>query len=323
MNWPALPLDVVLSLEPLMQARKVSQTARGSGGFVRALEAAGSVAHLPEVWRQRREGFLARHWAQAQAQGEPWWVNGEPTRRHLALVAWAFSPTPDRLLRWLDDQDRQSNGVLDWLTNGGERTDSPSNRKTRLPRDAEKRYTSAHWGMEPTHWFHWPDAPENLELTQMGRLVEITYALVDDETGEEHGEATIGGFRPRGAREIDHLAFATDTSERLYCALTPATKQIMRKLWIRRHPMYSLDVLAREVGGRQARFAHTWEPRVQPIGPCLRVVYKTHKKGHGPSEYEHEMGEWGGTPPLICVSRDGGLWFAGGSYTVPDEGITR
>jgi hypothetical protein len=49
-------------------------------------------------WQARREAFLARHLAQAKAHHEPLLdANGEPTRRHLALIMWAYSPDPAKL----------------------------------------------------------------------------------------------------------------------------------------------------------------------------------------------------------------------------------
>lgn len=84
--------------EPLAEQLGVSEVARSSRGFMAAYEAAGGrPERLSEWWRQRRDNFVARHVAQARARGESWWRDGEPTRRHLALIMWAYSPTPSRL----------------------------------------------------------------------------------------------------------------------------------------------------------------------------------------------------------------------------------
>ncbi|MBU6287336.1 MAG: hypothetical protein KGS10_04130 [Chloroflexi bacterium] len=111
---PWLDLDVVEAAIPAMAARGVSAVARSPRGFLAAYRrAAGDPRRLgvtprstphraPYPWRQRRNEFVTRHMAQIAVRGEPLWVDGEPTRRHLALVAWAYSPTPAKLLRWLE-----------------------------------------------------------------------------------------------------------------------------------------------------------------------------------------------------------------------------
>jgi hypothetical protein len=82
--------------EPKAAERKVSVVARSSRGFMRAYQAAGTWTKLDPWWRQRREGFIARHMAQAN-RGERLWerVRGKwrPTRRALALIQWAYMPS--------------------------------------------------------------------------------------------------------------------------------------------------------------------------------------------------------------------------------------
>ncbi len=94
-----LPLQLVLAVEPAAELLGVSAVARGDG-FVRVYERAGKPRNVPEAWKRKRFGFVSRHMAQALARAEPFWVNGHPTRRHLALVMWAYSPTPGRLRAW-------------------------------------------------------------------------------------------------------------------------------------------------------------------------------------------------------------------------------
>lgn len=93
----ALPLAEVERWEPLAATSGVSKVARSPRGFLGAYRAAkGRVDKLPEAWRTKREGFLARHLA--QAKGERMFdEEGMPTRRHLALILWAYSPAPARL----------------------------------------------------------------------------------------------------------------------------------------------------------------------------------------------------------------------------------
>lgn len=106
---PWLPLALVEAAVPAMQAQGVSQVARGSQGFIEAYRSAdGKPAALGDnqwkgrPWRKVRNEFVARHMGQVQKRGEPLWTeDGEPTRRHLALIAWAYSPDQARVKRWL------------------------------------------------------------------------------------------------------------------------------------------------------------------------------------------------------------------------------
>jgi hypothetical protein len=62
--------------------------------------------------------------------------------------------------------------------------------------------------------------------------------------------------------------------------------------------------------------------QVKFLGEAKKVYYATHKQGDGPSTYVHTLGEEGGNCAYLAVSKDGNLWLAGGSYTIPDGGIT-
>lgn len=79
-------------------SRGVSRVARSRRGFMRVYEAAGSPHAMTPYWRRRRRNFIARHVAQLRKRREPLYdKSGRPTRRHLALLMWAY--TPDRDLR--------------------------------------------------------------------------------------------------------------------------------------------------------------------------------------------------------------------------------
>ena len=116
-HW--LPLNVVEAAIPAMERLHVSRVARGEApsrqtqvGFVEAYryaEGSPEIMHrLParpgESWADRRAAFVRRHVAQAEANGEPWFRGGRPTRRLLGLVAWAFVPdeAAEELGAWLD-----------------------------------------------------------------------------------------------------------------------------------------------------------------------------------------------------------------------------
>lgn len=83
---------------PLARRRGVSKVARGRGGFVPTYERAGEPENMSPEWVRKRKGFIARH--MAQGKKEAMWKDGEPTRRHLALMMWAYTPTPVRTVRY-------------------------------------------------------------------------------------------------------------------------------------------------------------------------------------------------------------------------------
>lgn len=87
----ALSLAEIKRWEPLAASSGVSDVARGPSGFLTAYKRAGGrLDRLSEAWRARREAFIARH--MAQAKNERMFDDGLPTRRHLALIMWAYSP---------------------------------------------------------------------------------------------------------------------------------------------------------------------------------------------------------------------------------------
>ncbi|NBW18526.1 MAG: hypothetical protein EBR82_62195 [Caulobacteraceae bacterium] len=94
-----LSLGLVERAVPLAALRGVSEVARSPRGFLPIYRAAGGKpSRVPLAWRRRRAAFISRHVAQAKARGESWFQrDGRPTRRHLALIMWAYSPTPARV----------------------------------------------------------------------------------------------------------------------------------------------------------------------------------------------------------------------------------
>jgi len=78
---------------PEMRRLGVSTVARSSRGFLTAYRRAGGKAkNLSHYWKNRREGFILRHMAQVRKHGEKLINDGRPTRRWLALMAWAYKP---------------------------------------------------------------------------------------------------------------------------------------------------------------------------------------------------------------------------------------
>jgi len=115
-----LPLKTVLKTVPAMKKKKVSKVARGASkskqtreGFIQAYKSTkGSVpkmrtrrtGYADHTWSERRDAFIARHLKQMRNSDKHhtgWTEKGEPTNRHLGLIAWAYSPSPARLERWL------------------------------------------------------------------------------------------------------------------------------------------------------------------------------------------------------------------------------
>lgn len=89
-----LPLATVKRYEKQAAAQGVSKVARSPRGFLSAYKD----AELDPWWCQRRAAFIKRHMAQVRKRGELLWdKKGRPTRRHLALIMWGYSPTRGRL----------------------------------------------------------------------------------------------------------------------------------------------------------------------------------------------------------------------------------
>lgn len=95
---PYLSLGKTVSYEKMAKERGVSTVARSASGFLSAYKKAGRKENLSPFWREKREGFVRRHLAQIEKNREPLFLpDGTPTRRHLALIMWAYSPVPKKL----------------------------------------------------------------------------------------------------------------------------------------------------------------------------------------------------------------------------------
>ena len=94
-----LPLSAVESAAKEAKSQGVSTRARSRGQFLdQYRRAQGDPKRLPDAWRRKRNAFVARHMAQVRKQDESLWdASGRPSRRHLALAVWAYSPDPTRL----------------------------------------------------------------------------------------------------------------------------------------------------------------------------------------------------------------------------------
>ena len=183
--------------------------------------------------------------------------------------------------------------------------------------DAAERYTSSHWGIEPSKVYEIDDERLPDELTEMGKLVELGVEV------ERDGDLWLQPIKFK-IKDTNIVAFDNGDAERLYLALDKQTLKSNRRFRAPRVSYKSLHSIAKKVGGRQADYPHP-DVKVQAIGPLVNIVYSTHKKGDGPSHYIHTFGkdEDGETDlPWLCIDKKGNLWLAGGGYTVPDGGIT-
>jgi hypothetical protein len=106
---PWMSLFLMEEAEPWAARSGVSEVARGPRGFLTAYKlASGEPAcltwdpHSGHHWTDVRRRFVNRFVQQAKINREKWWTKkGHPTRRHLALIMWAYSPTPRRVADWL------------------------------------------------------------------------------------------------------------------------------------------------------------------------------------------------------------------------------
>lgn len=96
----------------------VSEVARSRRGFLHRFmamdgdwDALGSDRYSGQDWSDRQRNFVARHWKQIRDRKEPLWTTykGEriPTRHHLALIAWAWTPDVEAYRKWLKGLEAQ------------------------------------------------------------------------------------------------------------------------------------------------------------------------------------------------------------------------
>lgn len=99
---------------PYMEQLGVSEVARSERGFLHRFnevhgrwDRMGEDPWSSQHWLDRQANFVARHETQRLAMDEPLWMDwhGErvPTRRHLGLIAWAWTPDPKGYRAWLKE----------------------------------------------------------------------------------------------------------------------------------------------------------------------------------------------------------------------------
>jgi len=121
---PWLPLSLCESLEGYAQRRGVSVIARSGRGFLTAYKiVSGEPAMLgfdpynKKHWTEVRRLYVNRNLGSAAKNREKMWIKRGgvevPSRRHLALIMWAYSPTPNRLHRWVREMAHQERQRLE------------------------------------------------------------------------------------------------------------------------------------------------------------------------------------------------------------------
>jgi hypothetical protein len=361
-----LPLRLIHPAVPVMEAKGVSEVARSGEGFLTAYEEArGDPRRLGrsphgEPWTARRNAFLARHYAQVVEHGESLWdAHGEPSRRHLALVAWAWTPDRKRWEKWLrtvkatgKTTKRSANPPAGSLVSPHALAyeDNPIGRAMRAADEARREVEAASqeraMGRHAAHTI----AETNRKLTQAqagareyqaahwGVAPDVVYEVEQPHLPRDQPLIEMGKLRelwisPETGRpyaltfddNFTMLCFTRDKVQRLYIILSDEDRDGVRKILAadnrkRKLVWYGLPDIHADVGGRQSQYAID-DITVTCLGTLTDVVYLTEKKGDDVSEYKHEMGEEGGISPMLCADPEGYLFIAGGSYSVPNRGI--
>jgi len=105
---PYIALHHLERIERLAARTRVSKVARSPKGFLTAYKIAGGDPYAMgrdqysgQLWEERRANFIKRHMSAARRGRERLWKGGYPSRRHLSLMMWAYTPTPEKTMRWL------------------------------------------------------------------------------------------------------------------------------------------------------------------------------------------------------------------------------
>ena len=107
---PYIRLDILEKIEKVAARQGVSDVARSHESPRAAYKLAsgdpygmGRDRFSGQLWEDRRTNFIKRHVEQARRRREAFWTkSGHPTRRHLALMMWAYTPTPRKTLAWVN-----------------------------------------------------------------------------------------------------------------------------------------------------------------------------------------------------------------------------
>lgn len=90
-KYPAMSLSEVLNYEQDAKRLGVSEVARSERGFLTQYKKAKLFNNLPDMWKLKRNAFIARHLAKALKDNEDI-KDYRNNRRALALIMWAYKP---------------------------------------------------------------------------------------------------------------------------------------------------------------------------------------------------------------------------------------
>jgi hypothetical protein len=90
-KYPAMSLREVLSYEADAERLGVSEVARSSRGFLTQYKKAKTFNNLDDMWKIKRNAFIARHLSKALKDNENI-KDYRNNRRALALIMWAYKP---------------------------------------------------------------------------------------------------------------------------------------------------------------------------------------------------------------------------------------
>lgn len=109
-----LDRKIVIAYLPMIDKFGVSRVARGlqkstatNKGFTQVFlsnKSLSSRATKNETWDERRINYLKRH-LKAGKRTPLYNLDGSPSRYHLSLIAWAFSPNPRGLKRYMKSEN--------------------------------------------------------------------------------------------------------------------------------------------------------------------------------------------------------------------------
>jgi len=89
MSYPYLPLETVEEFANFLP----------ESDFLTAYRLVkGDPDLMSDRWDDRRKIALDREVTMIKIRGAPLWRDGEPTARHLRLIAWAYSPHAKRVI---------------------------------------------------------------------------------------------------------------------------------------------------------------------------------------------------------------------------------
>lgn len=186
------------------------------------------------------------------------------------------------------------------------------------------------------HWFQthdknappmqvtdWKESNMPRAIIECGRMARLHVRPVTEGARHPRRQRDKCIQFPLSVTANSHIGFdPSHPNQRLYLLVEPNARRVIKaQFWDPNvAEVTPLARIAMVAGGRHARGGYP-PVAVKPIGPLTGVVYFTTKKGDGRSYYLHKQGEVTGGFPILCVSEDGRLWVAGGSYTAPTPGI--